>query len=295
MLNKAIKLNTGFSIPLIGFGTYQIRGSQLIHDLLDYALKAGYRHIDTAVCYRNEQDIGTALKTLLPKYNLKREDIFITSKIIPLYNHGEQFVEETVLKSLANLQTEYIDLYLIHWPGVSGIQASHPDNVKYRRCTWNALVRMHREGKCRSIGVSNYTVRHIRELLGDCSGVRPAVNQVEWHPQHYQPELLELCRAEGIFLQAYSSLGTSGSTQLREHPTVAEIASRLSRSPAQVLLRWAVQQEVGILPKASSRDRIEENIALDDFELSKDDMQLLDELRKASDATKYAWDPTPVV
>lgn len=280
---------------MIGLGTYQIRGSQLIYDLLDYALKAGYRHIDTAVCYRNEQDIGTALKTLLPKYNLKREDIFITSKIIPLYDHFEEFVEETVLESLANLQTEYIDLYLIHWPGVSGIQASHPDNVKYRQCTWKVLARMHREGKLRSIGVSNYTVRHIRELLDECYGVRPAVNQVEWHPQHFQPELHELCRSEGIFLQAYSSLGTSGSTQLRENPTVLEIASRLSRSPAQVLLRWAVQQEVGILPKTRTRDRIEENIALDDFEISKDDMQLLNELRNGSTAKKYSWDPNPVV
>ncbi|EAT41050.1 AAEL007275-PA [Aedes aegypti] len=292
-MNATFKLNTGHMIPMIGFGTYQVHGSDLIYRTLDYALKAGYRHIDTAVVYRNEEHIGNALKKLLPKYNLKREDIFITSKLISQVNKGEAFVEELVLKSLANLQTEYIDLYLVHWPGVSGLQISHPDNVKYRKCTWNVLSRLHREGKCRSIGVSNYTVKHIRELLADCNGVRPAVNQVEWHPHYFQLELLDLCRSEGIFLQAYSSLGTSGSSSLREDPVVADVASRLGRSSAQVLLRWALQREIGVLPKARSQDRIEENIALD-FEIPLEDMKLLDELKNTS-GMKYAWNPDAVV
>lgn len=292
-MNRTFKLNTGHTIPLIGFGTYQIYDSGLIYKTLDYALAAGYRHIDTAVVYRNEHHIGTALKQLLPKHNLKREDIFITSKLIPQVNKSEQFVEELVLKTLANLQTEYIDLYLIHWPGVSGLQVSHPDNVKYRKSTWNVLTKLHREGKCRSIGVSNYTIRHLRELLADCSGVRPAVNQVEWHPHYYQLELLDFCRSEGIFLQAYSSLGTSSNTSLREDPVVIDIAKRLEKSPAQILLCWALGRNVGIIPKARSKDRIEENIALE-FEIPAVDVQLLDGLKKPS-GEKYAWNPDTVV
>ncbi|XP_058450039.1 glyoxal reductase-like [Malaya genurostris] len=292
-MNLTFKLNTGHSIPLIGFGTYQIRGNHLINETLDYALKAGYRHIDTALVYRNEEHIGKALQTLLPKYNLKREDIFITSKLISQYNKDERFIEELVLKSLDNLQTEYIDLFLIHWPGVNGLQVSHPDNVPYRKKAWKVLCKLHHEGKCRSIGVSNYTVKHIRELLEDCNGVRPAVNQVEWHPHYFQLELLELCKTEGIFLQAYSSLGTSLSTDLRDDPVVGEVAVRLCRSPAQILLRWAIERNVGIIPKARSRDHIEENIALD-FEIPPQDMELLDGLRVTSGA-KYAWDPDTVV
>ncbi|XP_055638090.1 uncharacterized protein LOC129776458 [Toxorhynchites rutilus septentrionalis] len=292
-MNLAFKLNTGYSIPLVGFGTYQIRGSELIYETLDYALNAGYRHIDTAVVYGNEHHIGNALKKLLPKYNLKREDIFITSKLISQVNKGERFVEELVLKSLSNLQTEYIDLYLIHWPGVSGLQVSHPDNIKYRKCTWNVLTKLHREGKCRSIGVSNYTVKHIRELLADCNGVRPAVNQVEWHPRCFQLELLELCRSEGIFLQAYSSLGTSNYTELRQDPVVTDIAARLNRSPAQVLLRWGLQRNVGVLPKGSSKGHIDENIALD-FVIPPEDMKSLDHLKETSGA-KFAWNPDTVV
>ncbi|XP_055540935.1 glyoxal reductase-like [Wyeomyia smithii] len=292
-MNLKFKLNSGYSIPLIGLGTYQIRGNQLIYESLNYALKAGYRHIDTAVVYHNEEHIGRALKTLLPKYNLQREDIFITSKLISQVNKGEEFVEELVHKSLANLQTEYIDLYLIHWPGVSGLQVSHPENVLYRKRTWNALCKLHREGKCRSIGVSNYMVNHLRELLADCNGVKPAVNQVEWHPHLYRLELLELCRSEGIFLQAYSSLGTSVSNDLRNDPVVAEIAARLHRSPPQILLRWALQRNVGIIPKARSQAHIDENIALD-FEISAEDMELLDGLKDTSGA-RYSWDPDTVV
>ncbi|XP_055594260.1 aldose reductase A-like [Uranotaenia lowii] len=291
-MNRTFKLSSGHLIPLIGFGTYRIQGSQLIYETLDYALSAGYRHIDTAVVYRNEQHIGDALKELLPKYNLKREDIFITSKLISQVLKDEHYIEELVQKSLANLQTEYIDLYLIHWPGVSGLQVTNPENATYRKMTWNVLSRFHREGKLRSIGVSNYTEKHIRELLADCGGVRPTVNQVEWHPQHFQPELLQLCRKENIFLQAYSSLGTSDYTELRENPVVVEVAKRLERTPAQILLRWAYQQDIGILPKGRSKAHIDENIALN-FEIPDEDMKLLNGLRLSSGA-KYAWDPETV-
>lgn len=196
-----------------------------------------------------------------------------------------------VKRSLQNLQIDYIDLYLIHWPGVSGIDVSSSENKTYRKMTWSALAKFHKSGQCRSIGVSNYTVSHLEGLLADCEGVPPSVNQCEWHPRYYQPDLAKFCQQNNIFLQAYSSLGTSGSTRLRSDSVVASISEKIGRTPAQILLRWAYQQNIGILPKASNRSHIQENFDLN-FELSDEAMQLLNKLNVEE---KYAWDPTVVV
>ncbi|XP_063700895.1 uncharacterized protein LOC134831164 [Culicoides brevitarsis] len=289
-MNSAFKLSTGHFIPLIGLGTYQIRGPE-VFPAIDFALDVGYRHIDTANVYRNEKEIGDALKTLLPKYGLTREQIFITSKLVPRNKQSNDDVIATVKQSLRDLQTSYIDLYLIHWPGVYGIPVESPENAKYRASTFEALAECQRNGLCRSIGVSNYTVSHLKELLSQCSDVRPTVNQVEWHPHYHQPELLEFCRKEKIFLQAYSSLGTSNTTSLRDDPTIQEIAKKLGKTPSQILLRWAFQQEIGILPKARSRSHVEENFGLD-FVIPDEDMKTLSGMRVNH---KYAWNPETVV
>lgn len=289
-MNAVFLLNTGYLIPLLGFGTYQISGPEKIYNVLDYALNAGYRHIDSAIVYRNEAEIGNALKTLLPKYNLKREDIFITSKIVPSSKHSAEDVENLVKDSLRNFQTNYLDLYLIHWPGASGLQPGDPKNKKQRLLTWNILTKLKKEGLLRSTGVSNYLVKHLEELVDDPEYEAPAVNQVEWHPRNHNSTLLDYCREKGIFLQAYSSLGTSGSSSLREDPTVRQIAQKLGKSVSQVLLRWAYQQNIGILPKASSRAHIEENIDLD-FVIPDEDMKTLSDLKVKQ---KFAWDPTVV-
>lgn len=185
---------------------------------------------------------------------------------------------------------QYDIRYLIHWPGVSGLPSTHPDNKKYRQQAWRVLTKLRKEGKIRSAGVSNYLVRHIEELVNDPIFESPAVNQVEWHPRHHNSTLLEYCRKEGIFLQAYSSLGTSGSASLRQDFTVQEIALKLRKTPAQVLLRWSYQQNIGILPKASSRAHIEENIDLD-FQIPDEDMQTLNNLKVKQ---KFSWDPAIV-
>lgn len=254
------------------------------------ALAAGYRHFDTAVVYRNEEQIGSALKELLPKYKLRREDIFITSKLIPIANKGPDYVTTTVKNSLRQLQTDYIDLYLIHWPGVSGIPVTHPDNVRYRLDTWRQFMDLQKSGTIRSIGVSNFTIRHLKELITHSQAV-PSVNQVEWHPHYHQPDLLEFCRANNIFLQAYSSLGTSNQSDLRNDPRILAIANKLQRTPAQVLLRWAMQQSIGIIPKARSKGHIEENFALN-FDIPAADMDVLSNMMVNE---KYAWNPDSVV
>lgn len=179
---------------------------------------------------------------------------------------------------------------MIHWPGSSGIQPSDPRNKQQRLLTWKVLTQLKSQGLLRSAGVSNYLVRHLQELVDDPNYETPAVNQVEWHPRNHNQTLLDYCRKEGIFLQAYSSLGTSNTASLREDSIVREIAQKLGKTPVQVLLRWAYQQKIGILPKASSRAHIEENIDLD-FEIPDDEMNTLSALKVTE---KFAWDPSTV-
>lgn len=211
---------------------------------------------------------------------------------MPRNNQTKQQVIDTVKQSLSDLKTNYIDLYLIHWPGVIGIPVESSENPKYRRSTFEALVSCQKEGFCRSIGVSNYTIKHLKELLEQCTDdKRPTVNQVEWHPHYHQPELLDFCLRENIFLQAYSSLGSSNTTELRDDPVVQAIANKLHKTPSQILLQWAIQQNIGILPKARSKSHIEENFCLN-FVIPKNDMNQLSSLRVTY---KYAWNPETVV
>ncbi|KAF2898552.1 hypothetical protein ILUMI_07623 [Ignelater luminosus] len=281
------KLLSGQDMPLIGFGTFQIRGRSLIKDVLDWALACGYRNIDSAAVYGNEHDIGLALKDLLPKYKLKREDIFITSKLSPS-DQGDR-ARNAVANSLQNLQCGYIDLYLIHWPGASGTPTNSTENAKLRDASWASLIKAKEEGLVKNIGVSNYMVKHLTELLNNCYGVKPAVNQVEWHPGCHEAQLKKLCQKEGILLQAYSSLGGTGNKSLLDDPLVESIAQKLNKTPAQILLRWAVQQNIAIIPKARSRERIEANISLD-FVIPDEDMVALSN-RKSE---RYAWNPHSV-
>lgn len=291
MGNKSFVLNTGQALPAIGFGTFCIQGKEKIFSVLDEALSAGYRLIDTAAVYGNEEDIGESLQALLPRYGLKRSDIFITSKLSPGAQGGGKKTEEAARRSLRNLRTNYLDLYLIHWPGSSGITIDDPKNKILRANSWSTLVELKEKGQLRAIGVSNYTIKHLEELLSQNSAV-PAVNQVEWHPHYYQPSLLEYCNRHGIVLQAYSSLGGSHQRTLINDPTIEEISNKLHRSKAQILLKWALQQEVAVIPKASTRNHIFGNIDLD-FEIPPEEMNVINNLRSKNH--KYAWDPSEVM
>ncbi|XP_076765727.1 uncharacterized protein LOC143432745 [Xylocopa sonorina] len=284
-----VRLSSGYDMPLVGFGTYKIQGRDIIHEVVNESLKVGFRSIDTAVVYRNEEDIGHALRDLLPKYNLQRSDIFITTKLAPSENGNPEGIEQSVQKSLKALNTTYIDLYLIHWPGTTRIPETSTDNPSLRAKTWDKLVDLKEQGLLRSIGVSNYTIGHLEELLKNCKGVPPAVNQVELHPHYRQEELIKYCNEKGIHVQAYSSLGTSSSTSLLRDPTVVKIASQLNVSPARLLLRWALQQGIGIIPKAVKKEHIRDNIRLD-FSIDEENMNILSSLPQQ----KYAWDPSNV-
>ncbi|XP_029310726.1 uncharacterized protein LOC115023676 [Cottoperca gobio] len=281
-----VLLNTGVQMPLLGLGTYKLVGSENVYRAVDAALVAGYRAFDSAAVYRNEAELGRVLKELLPKHGLTREDVFITSKLGPK-DQGERAMEGA-LRSLSQLDLSYIDLYLIHWPGTQGLGVADQHNPGNRAQSWATLEELHVQGKLKAIGVSNYTPAHMRALMQSCT-IPPAVLQVEFHPRLCQTELRRVCEEHGVCFQAYSSLGKG---ELVTDPVVIEVAKNCERTPAQVLLRWAVQQGVPVLPKSSSPDRIKDNARLFDFTLSDTDMGRLSALDYGR---KYCVDTSQVV
>lgn len=283
--SPTVMLSTGVQMPILGLGTYKLVGPENVYQAVDAALAAGYRSFDSAAVYRNEADLGRALKELLPKHGLTRADVFITSKLGPK-DQGQGSME-AALHSLSQLDLGYIDLYLIHWPGTQGLQVSDQRNPGNRAKSWASLEELHAQGKLKAIGVSNYNPTHMKELMQSCK-IPPALLQVEFHPQLCQIELRSVCKEYGVCFQAYSSLGKG---ELLSHPVVLEVAKNCDRTPAQVLLRWAVQQGVPVLPKSSNPDRIQRNTELFDFSLSDADM---DKLSTLDCGLRYCWDPSKV-
>lgn len=270
-IDTIVKLNNGVEMPIFGLGTFQMRSGRETQQAVLAALEAGYRLIDTAQMYGNEEDVGIALK----KSGILREEVFITTK---LWNseHGYQKALNACEESLEKLGLPYIDLYLIHWP-VHGL----------RNETWRAMETLLEKGKCRAIGVSNYMIRHLEELLGNSETV-PSVNQVEFSPYLYLKDLLEYCRSHKIQLEAYSSL-TKG--HKLNDPKLAAVAKKYSKTPAQVLIRWVLQKDVVVIPKSSHKGRILENADVFDFEISPEDMKLLDSFNQN---IRTNWDPTTI-
>ncbi|XP_061091974.1 aldo-keto reductase Mvan_2161 [Conger conger] len=281
----SVLLNTGARMPLLGLGTFRLRGAEDTERAVDAALAAGYRSFDTAAVYRNEAELGHALRALLPKHGLTRADVFVTSKLGPR-DQGPG-AGEGCAQSLERLALGYVDLYLVHWPGTQGLPVGDRRNAGNRAESWAALERFHADGRFRAVGVSNYTPGHLRELLRECR-VPPAVLQVEFHPKLAQGELRGLCGETGVCFQAYSSLGAGA---LLSDPVVRAAAAGCDRTPAQVLLRWAVQQGVPVLPKSSQPERVAENGRVFDFHLSEEDMGRLSALDCGE---KYCWDPSAV-
>lgn len=265
-INTKVKLNNNLEMPILGFGTWKLEDGEETENAVLHALKSGYRHIDTATFYGNEESIGRAIK----KSGIKREKIFVTTK---LWNDDHDYAERAFQESLKRLELDYIDLYLIHWP----VQGK-------RKESWKVLEELYKQGKCKTIGVSNYTIGHLEELFGFCKVV-PAVNQVEFNVFLYQKELLEFCESKNIQLEAYCPLARAG--KLKDQ-RLLEISKKYSKTPAQLMLRWLLQHNVVAIPKSMHKERIEENSNLFDFEISKKDMELLDGL---NENYRVCWNP----
>ena len=264
-------LNDGNSMPWLGLGVYRITAGGACLRAVKHALAVGYRHIDTAALYGNEDDVGRAVR----ESGVAREQVFVVTK---LWNSDQGYASaiKACNASLAKLKLDYIDLYLIHWP-----------EPRRRLDSWRALVELRKQGKCRSIGVSNYTIGHLEELAAN-SDVIPAVNQVEFSPFLFQRELLDFCGSHGIQLEAYCPL-TRG--EKLGDPVIRAVAHRHGKTSAQVLLRWALQHQLAVIPKSAQPARIEENADLFDFTLDDRDMAALDALHAD---LRTSWDPTRV-
>ncbi|XP_054719112.1 glyoxal reductase-like [Uloborus diversus] len=269
-------------------GTFLLKSPD-VFSITEAALEQGYRLIDTAAVYKNESAIGEVLRKVNSK-NILRSDVFITSKLGPAYQGTEKAAVAASL-SLEALQLSHLDLYLIHWPGSSGMKPDNPLNAELRKQTWLQLEILYNEGKFKAIGISNYTIAHIQELLQYCSVV-PAVLQIEVHPYLTQTAIRKFCVDNGIHVQAYSSIGSkSGCSELLSDSTVMEIAEHHGKTPAQVLLRWAIEHGMSVIPKTSNLGRLKENMNIFDFSLSSAEVQRLDNLNRDE---HFCWNPKGV-
>ena len=268
-LGSTVTLRGGVEMPMLGLGVWQSAPGDETRNAVAAALAAGYRHVDTARSYRNEEDVGIALR----ESGISRGDLFVTTK---LWNddHGYGRALRALDKSLEKLGLDHVDLYLIHWP-VEGLRGE----------TWRAMEAILADGKARAIGVSNYTIRHLDELLA-WAKVAPSVNQVEFSPFLHQRALLAHCRRNGIQLEAYGPLVRG---HRMDHPALVRVAKRHHRTPAQVLLRWGLQHDLVVIPKSVHAERIRENADLYGFALDADDMAALDAL---DEGYRTSWDPT---
>ncbi|MFW7402129.1 aldo/keto reductase [Vagococcus fluvialis] len=261
------ELSNGLNIPKIGFGTWQTPDGDVAESSVTHALKAGYRHIDTAAIYGNEESVGRAIK----KSGIDRSELFITTKLWN-NNHSYEKAKLAIDESLAKLDLDYVDLYLIHWPNPVDLR---PDFATGNAESWRAMEEAVAEGKIKAIGVSNFHPHHIGALLKTAK-IKPVVNQIFLNPSDMQPEIVSYCREKDILLEAYSPLGTG---KIFEVDSLKELAAKYNKTVAQVVLRWSLQHGFLPLPKSVTESRIKENIQVFDFELSKEDMEIIDQLR----------------
>lgn len=270
MKNKVpiIELIDGIKIPQIGLGLWQITNEKKFNDAFNAAIKVGYRHFDTAQAYHNERYLGRAIKNS----TIKREEIFITTKIA-VQNFGDKKSRKSFDQSLRDLDMKYVDLLLLHFPV-----------PVLRKKTWRVVEELKEQGLAKSIGVSNFTTRHLAHMEAYAKQL-PSINQVEMHVFLQQTNLREYCHKKGIVVEAYSPLAHA---KAMDNQVIKQLADKYNKSYAQIMLRWALQQDVVIIPKSTSPDRISENINIFDFRLSDIEMNLL---KKQDKNLRTCWNP----
>ncbi|KAI0076173.1 aldo-keto reductase [Panus rudis PR-1116 ss-1] len=272
-LQSTKKLRDGNEIPIVGFGTYQMEG-KTAYNAVTWALESGYRHIDSAEWYYNERECGNAIRDFLAKHDLPRSAVFFTTK---LQNNGSYArAKAGIDKSLKACGLEYIDLYLLHSP-IGGPQK--------RRESWKAVCDAKKEGKIRSVGVSNFGVKHLKEMIRD--GVElPVLNQIELHPFNTHADIVEFCQEHDIVLEAWAPLVRG---ERFDHPSIVGLAKKYGKQPAQILVRYSIQKGFVTLPKSQSKQRIQSNVQVFDFELTDEEVKHLDGL---NEDLVTDWDPT---
>ncbi|TNV76491.1 hypothetical protein FGO68_gene8750 [Halteria grandinella] len=282
IFTRTLLLNNGLSIPQVGFGCYQVRSSEPFF----WALKHGYRHLDSAVFYKNEQQIGVEVKRAISEIpGLKREDIFITTKVPPNYQ-GYDKAREIIKQSLINFDLDYIDMVLIHHPSSSGLKHGDPKNKENRHGTWKALEEFVDEGLVKSIGISNFQSKHIESLM-KVARIKPVVNQFELHPMYVEYETIETCRKYDILVEAYSPFAQFNKA-LVENKVVVGVAKKHGVDVARVILCYLIAKGFIVLPKSVHEERIANNIKLEGINLTEDDIKQLDELGK-NNSLKVCW------
>lgn len=259
-LQSTTTLANGVKMPWLGLGVYKVEDGQEVVDSVKYAIKAGYKSIDTAKIYENEEGVGQAIK----ESGASREELFVTSKVWNA-DQGYDTTLQAFETSLNKLGLEYLDLYLIHWP----VEGKYKD-------TWKALEKLYKDGKIRAIGVSNFQVHHLEDLIADAE-VKPMVNQIEFHPLLTQTEVREYCKQQGIQVEAWSPLAQG---ELLDNEVLTQIAEKHGKSTAQVILRWDLQNEVVTIPKSTKEHRIIQNADVFDFELNADEVEKINALNQ---------------
>ncbi|KAG7123747.1 hypothetical protein HYQ44_002383 [Verticillium longisporum] len=285
--SRTFTLNTGDKLPAVGLGTWQSKPNEVKH-AVEAALRQGYRHIDTALAYGNEREVGDGIKAS----GVPRSEIWLTTK---LDNPWHKRVQEGIASSLESLQTDYVDLYLMHWPS-----STDPDDLKKHHPdwdfvdTWREMQKLVGTGKVRNIGVSNFGIKNLERLLNDPScKIVPAVNQIELHPCNPSPKLLEYNASKGIHSTAYSCLGSTDSP-LYKNETLLNIAKAKGKTPQQVLLLWGLSRGTSVIPKSVSKERIAANYELDGWELTDDEIKQLSSIPDRFKVCGDAWLPIKV-